>query len=464
MRITLRVTAGPHKGQKFTFDGHEMFIVGRSKRAHFQLADKDRYLGRVHFLVEINPPYCRLMDLASRNGTYVNERRVGMADLQDGDKIQAGRTILRVAVEDDDPSEARAADILAAEEPPAIDALPTLQPRPAPPRPEEPALSQPRPSPVPERCRVCGAVSVVDLGSRVDPAGVVLPPLCAACREQIRSQPQPIPRYLLVRELGRGGMGVVYLALRKSEGTVIALKTIKPKVVVTKKEVERFRREARILRELHHPHIVAFHEMGEAGDPLFFTMEFVPGTNAAHLLKTHGPLPVRRAVALICQVLDALAYAHAKGFVHRDIKPANLLVTEVDGREAIKLADFGLARVYQTSRLSGLTMMDDVIGTVPFMAPEQIDNFREAKPPVDQYAAAAALYNFLTGRFLFDFEGDKIKAIKIVLEEEPVPIQKRRKDIPKELAAIIHRALAKEPGERFADVKAMRQALARFCQ
>src|SRR5439155_19533887 len=141
----------------------------------------------------------------------------------------------------------------------------------------------------------------------------------------------------------------------------------------------------------------------EANGLTYLAMDFGLGTDAAGILKQHGPLPRPRAVGLVCQLLEALEYAQAKGFVHRDIKPANLLVTKVNGREVVQLADFGLARVYQTSRLSGLTMNGDIGGTLPFMAPEQILNFREAKPPVDQYAAAATLYNLLTGCLIFDF-------------------------------------------------------------
>src|SRR5438045_6617172 len=98
MRITLTVTAGPHQGRTFTFAGHDMFLVGRSRRAHFRLPAKDRYFSRVHFLVEVNPPQCRLMDMGSRNGTYVNGQRVQQAALHDGDQIRAGKTVLRVSV------------------------------------------------------------------------------------------------------------------------------------------------------------------------------------------------------------------------------------------------------------------------------------------------------------------------------------------------------------------------------
>ena len=188
-------------------------------------------------------------------------------------------------------------------------------------------------------------------------------------------------------------------------------------------------------------------------------MEYVAGPDAGRLLERSGPLPVARAVGWICQTLEALEYAHAKGFVHRDIKPANVLVTQAEGRESAKLADFGLARVYQASRLSGLTMVSDVGGTPAFIPPEQITNFREAKPPADQYGAAATLYNLLTGAFVFDLPAHALHQLAMILQDDPVPIQSRRPDLPRGLAQAIHRALAREPAERYPDVKAMRQAL-----
>ena len=132
--------------------------------------------------------------------------------------------------------------------------------------------------------------------------------------------------------------------------------------------------------------------------------------------------------------------------------------------EVAKLADFGLARVYQSSRLSGLTMKGDISGTVPFMAPEQITDYRGAKPPVDIYAAGATLYNLLTACHLYDFEGSKKNRLMMVLEDEPVPIQSRHKGIPTELAAAIHQSLQKDPASRFSEVSAMRVALIPFAR
>jgi len=411
MRVVLDVTAGPHEGRAFTFDQHDNFIVGRSKQAHFQLASKDRYFSRIHFMVEVNPPQCRLTDLKSRNGTMVNGQKVTAVDLQHGDEIKAGRTVLRVSVHESE----------AATLPPQTVA-------------EDGALFS-------------GPANQGRSGQSDGQAG---------------SQ-ATIQGYRIVKELGRGGMGVVYQAEREADGTVVAIKTVIPAVAGSRKQLDRFFREARILRDLDHPNIVAFLDMGDSNGLLFFVMEYVSGTDAGRLLKEQGPMPIPRAAGLVCQLLQALEYAHAKNYVHRDIKPANMMVAGAPGLEVLRLADFGLARVYLTSQLSGLTMMGEIGGTPAFMAPEQITQFREAKPAADQYAVGATLYNLLTGKHVFDFLGNPTDQMLMVLQDEPVPIQSRRTDIPKGLAEVIHRALAKEPGKRFAGAKEMRRVLLQFC-
>ncbi len=457
MQITLTVTAGPHQGQKFSFAEHDTFIVGRSSRARFQLKDKDKYFSRFHFMVEINPPHCRLMDMGSRNGTYVNGQKVATTDLKHGDEIKAGHTFLRVAVSDAVPVPS-VSPPTAAPGAPAASSLERPSKVSVPPgagqRATVPPSSQTLPSQLPEigteRCRVCGA-----------PAGPRL--LCTSCAQQATCHPQPIPGYEMIRELGRGGMGVVYLALRESDGSLTALKTILPTVAGSKMQVERFLREAHSLRDLNHPHIVAFRDMGEAAGLLWFAMDYVKGTDAHAMLKKHGKLPVPFAVNLVCQTLDALAYAHARGLVHRDLKPANLLVTKNDdGTHLVRLADFGLARKYQASQMSGLTMAGALGGTVAFIPPEQILDFRNVQPAADQYSAAATLYNLLTGGFVYDLPRELQKQLVMILQDEPVPILKRRPDIPKDLAAIIERGLAREPGGRYPDVAAMREALRPF--
>ena len=452
MRITLTVTEGPHQGQVFVFDGHDTFLVGRSRRAHFRLPSKDRYFSRIHFLVEVNPPHCRLMDMSSSNGTYVNGKRVERTDLHDGDAIRAGQTVLQVAVTEGPgrSGEHRAVPLTVQ---PAAGAT-------APGRPVQPGAGRPPTAPPASVRPVARPAVCAGCGAALPAAGESC--LCEACEGSSRTLQQSIAGYQLVRELGRGAMGLVYLAVRRTDNRPVALKTVIPAAGGTDAQLQRFLREANILRELDHPHIVAFRDMGESGGLLYFAMDFIRGQDAYKLLKKNGPFDVRRAAALMCQLLDALAFAHGRGFVHRDVKPSNLIITEHDGVERLMVADFGLAKVYQQSNLSGLTMTGDVGGTIPFMAPEQITEYRTARPPVDQYSAAASLYNLLTGAYVYDFPAAFQNQLLTILHEDPVPICKRRPDLPEGLAAVIHRGLAREPAERFPDAAAMRDALRKF--
>jgi serine/threonine-protein kinase len=471
MRIRLTVVAGPHEGREFSFVGHDTFLVGRAKHAHFRLPKKDRYFSRVHFLVETNPPQCRLLDMGSRNGTFVNGARVQRSDLQHGDVIKAGRTILRVEV-DAEPSVT--VPPVPAIAPPEMPALPP-QPVPEPPsvgrqtvpvprlRTElQPAASRREGSAVLHACRVCGvAMNAATQSAGTEGAPGCPGPLCPSCGEAVRMQLQLVPGHWLFRRVGAGRMGVVFQALTP-DGDLVAVKTVIPAMTGSQPQIERFLREASILRQLNHPHIVRFRTMGELNGSFYFVMDFIRGTDAEQLLRQQGPLEVPRAVRLACQLLDALAYAHELGYVHRDIKPANLLLTTADGEEKLLLGDFGLARVYQESRMSGLTMTGDWCGTIPFMPPEHITAFRDVQPPADQYAAAATLYNLITNSYVYDMPRELDQQIMTLLTEEPVPIQSRRAEVPRGLAKVIHRALSREPTDRYPDVAALRQALLPF--
>jgi pSer/pThr/pTyr-binding forkhead associated (FHA) protein len=516
MDVTLAVIEGPHQGRVFSFHEHDNFVVGRAKYAHFRLPLKDKYFSRLHFMVEVNPPLCRLLDMGSTNGTWVNTRRVKAADLQDGDLIKGGLTTIRVSIErvdtgrltgsvglDDDRLDPEDLHALAVNEPePAVDpAWIPIEPSAAdpyatvpssPPRlsaePGTPELMgvasgsplasslradaydapgaipelPPLPSPGPRLldCQVCGCqVPTQRRGEVVRSADQADFSLCGTCLELIRKQPQPFAGYQIVRELGRGGMGVVSLALRLADGTCVALKTIIPQVAATKTDIERFLREVRILSALDHPNIVRFREAGESTGRFYFAMDHVSGIDAHKLLKSRGPLPIDRAVDLACQLLEALEYAHARQFVHRDIKPSNLLVKTNEGRDQVLLSDFGLARMYQASQISGLTMIGEAGGTPAFMAPEQITHFREARPASDLYSTGATLYTLLTDRLVFDFPHDLGERFRTILERDPVSIRSRRKDIPHGLATVIHRSIAREAEKRFPGARAMREAL-----
>jgi eukaryotic-like serine/threonine-protein kinase len=467
-RLTLEVMEGPHKGRAFTFQEHDSFIVGRSPQAHFQLPKKDSHFSRIHFLIEFNSPHCRLMDMKSTNGTLVNGKRVARADLKDGDLIQGGTSTIRVAIEQ------VASNVGALSETVTYRGAQTAGGASA----SQEKISRPIESPLaatssalptevessPASCRACGAPnSEHEERSHANDLRSSERSVCPTCSRAIESQPQPIAGYEIIRELGRGGMGIVSLARRASDDTLIALKTAIPDAAATPEEIAKFLREARILFDLHHPHIVRCVDVGDSAGYLYFAMEYVPGRDAHHLLRESvGPLPVGRAVRLICQMLEALAYAHARRFVHRDIKPPNLLISGTGTEESLKLADFGLARIYQSSRLSGLTITGDVQGTPAFMPPEQITRYRDVLPTSDLYSAGATLYYLLTKKYVYDFPKRVELRILKILEENPVPIRARRADLPAALAATIDRCLAREPVDRFPDAESLRKALLPF--
>jgi serine/threonine-protein kinase len=426
-RVTLTVVEGPHRGQVFSFAEHDTFLVGRSPEAHFSLPD-DPYFSRMHFLVEVNPPLCRLLDLQSRNGTQVNRRKVQGTDLHDGDEIKGGQTVLRLKIEEP------AAGVRGAQ--PA--GLPVTRSLPA-----DLAGGSGESSPRPAET----VIETPEQAAAAARAGAVTP----------EARPV-IAGYEVIEKLGQGGMGVVWLARQESDGSLVAIKTIRPSVAPGQAAVQRFLREAAILQRLRHPHIVAFRADGETGGLLYFVMDHVPGQDARRLVQEQGPLPVGRAVRLVCQILEGLAYAHGLGFVHRDVKPANLLVTEGEP-ETAKLADFGLARAYQDSPLSGLTLTGSVAGTPAFMPPEQVRDFRSVRPAADQYSAAATLYFLLTGQPPYDGTSDPTTLLRLVLTSDPVPLRDRRPDLPEALAAVVRRALARKPEERFPDVETLRREL-----
>lgn len=271
--------------------------------------------------------------------------------------------------------------------------------------------------------------------------------------------PPMIPGYQLGRELGRGGMGVVYLATREADGVEVAVKTLLPAIPPTRTALGRFVREADVLRNLSHPNIVGFRDAGAAGPLLYFVMEYVPGASAEAVIKSHGPQPPARVLEWARQFLDALAHAHESGYVHRDVKPSNLLVLETGGADVVKLSDFGLARAYEESSMSGLTLANASGGTPAFMPPEQVTDFRNVRPSADQYAVAATLYQLLTGRTVYDRANSSQEMLRRIMIEDPVPLRPDAVPLPAPFGVVIRRALNRDPAARFPSLRDMIHAL-----
>lgn len=454
-------------GQSFSFDRHDVFLVGRSPNAHCRLPESDPYFSRIHFMIEVNPPRCRVTDMNSRNGTFVNGQRVDVRELQHGDEIKAGHTVMKVQVQcdqDETPLTGNNDEAVATHEdlmPP--DALP----------PESVAYEQAIPPTTPAHSASEQAIPAAAPSPWGSSAELITNPTQISTigyeqHSQAFSFLGPtipiIPGYVIDQELGRGNMGVVYHGHRQSDNWDVALKVILPHKADNPQIVQRFLREADVLRQLDHPNIVRFYESGHAGDLLYFAMEYVQGTDVARIMKDRPRFEPRTGVRLAIQVLDALAEAHGKGMVHRDIKPANILLAEYpDGKRQVKLADFGLARVFRASQLSGLSLHGEMGGTPAYMAPEQITHYREVTPAADQYSVAAMLYHMLTGEYIMDLP-PMPAGLLAIMHKEPIPLLKRRPDLPEGLQAVIHKVLSKKPADRYPDVIAFRQALVPFAR
>jgi serine/threonine-protein kinase len=407
---------------------------------------EDSALSRDHFLIEINPPRCEIRDLGSTNGTFVNQHRVERARLGSGDQISAGQSVFRVRVE-------------------GLDGSSEGEPTPCPSGRSEPVALGPDGAPIP--CAACGTLAPPGIGIARGSGlrdGEKVQWLCDICRVDMASTPQPVSHYTTIRELGRGAMGVVYLARHNQSGRMVALKLIVPESAATRSAIERFLREMTVVSQMKHPNIVEWLEQGTTRGHFWFAMEYVSGNNLESLANANpGHYPIYQACRMACQVLKGLEHAHSLGFVHRDIKPENILIGRTDAGLVAKISDFGLAKSYRSIGLSGLTFSGEMRGTIPFMPPEQMLDFKTVTPSGDLYATAATLYYLLAGTFIYDQVAEGGDLIRTLLEEQPVTIQKRRPEVPNGLAAVLEKCLSRDPGDRYPTAAAMRQALRPFC-
>lgn len=283
--------------------------------------------------------------------------------------------------------------------------------------------------------------------------------------------PRPLrdhPRYRIIRPLGAGGMGVVYLAEHRLMQRTVALKVINSELVDDSQAVERFRQEVRAAAQLAHPNIVTAYDADQAADLHFLVMEYVEGVSLARWVEKKGPLSVLHACTFIRQAAQGLQDAAAQGMVHRDLKPQNLMLTR---KGQVKILDFGLARLGRRSgpvqvadvSLPKLTAVGSVLGTPDYMAPEQASDSTRVDVRSDIYSLGCTLYFLLTGRPPF-VGGSALDKMLAHVSDPVKPVTQFRQDVPAELLQVLDRMMAKHAAQRFQTPAELVQGLMPFCQ
>ncbi|QDT35189.1 FHA domain-containing serine/threonine-protein kinase [Thalassoglobus polymorphus] len=414
--MIVQFTIHSPSGQKtVSIKRYAILIVGRSKKAHICLND-DPHFSRRHFRLEVASPKCHLIDLDSRNGTFVNDKPVQSVELKNGDVISGGETKIYVSIHHE--TSANSTFNL----PGNSDNTPVQTPL--------TANSPPEPSPK-------------------DP---VSPP-----KVNLR-----LGHFELLQEIGHGSMGTVYHARNLNDQEIVALKIIFCNGEVDSTHKQLFVRESQLMNQLSHPRLVSFREAGEIEGQLYLSMEYVEHQKFEnHSFNMSPAKRIRFACGIISQTLDVLEFLHESQVVHRDIKPANLLLANVNNQLLVKVADLGLAKNYRDSGVSGITSEGEGRGTLAFMPPEQLAGSRDVGPAADLYSTAATLYWYLTGEYPYDFLPGH-HPVAIVLSGKRVDIRKRRTKIPPALADIIEKGLNESPEARFESAIEMRNQLRPF--
>lgn len=270
--------------------------------------------------------------------------------------------------------------------------------------------------------------------------------------------PENFAKYKVEKVLGEGAMGIVYAGYDPGIGRKVAIKTIHAHLLQGAEGEElrrRFNLEVKAVGKLSHPNIVAIYDTDEISDGSgtmtpYFVMEFVKGRELEHYLEEGARFPLSKTIDIACQILDGFAYTHKLGVIHRDVKPANIFLTD-DGQ--VKIADFGIARVDNAS----MTQTGAVIGTPNYMSPEQCSG-QSLDHRSDLFAIAVVIYELLTGEKPFSANSLHATMLKVV-QSNPEPPSAFNPSLPKTLDAVIAKALAKSPDERFQDADAFRKML-----
>ena len=278
-----------------------------------------------------------------------------------------------------------------------------------------------------------------------------LTPFQATVLLEGRDIPLVLDRYVLLGEIGKGGMGAVYKALHQQMDRVVALKILPKEAVDSPEKLKRFQREMKAAAKLTHPNIVVAHDATESNGTHFLVMELVAGSDLSDVVRKQGPISCAQAVDYIAQTARGLRYAHGMGVVHRDIKPGNLLLSK---KGKVKILDMGLARIdggdpeHENNVSMELTQPGMVMGTIGYLAPEQALDTRHADARSDIYSLGCTLYYLLTGRVVY--AEDTMMKTMMAHRDGAIPsLCDERDNVTVELDEIFQKMVAKQPEDRF---------------
>jgi eukaryotic-like serine/threonine-protein kinase len=261
-----------------------------------------------------------------------------------------------------------------------------------------------------------------------------------------------IGKYLIVEEIGRGGMAIVYKGYDADLERAIAIKVL-PEVFTNDPQfIQRFQQEAKMAARLHHPNIVTIHDVGQQGNLYYIVMQYLPGLNLDQVVNANGPLPLKTAAAITLQIAAALDHAHQRGMIHRDVKPSNIMLSP-EGQ--VTLMDFGLVRAGESS---AITRMGTVVGTPEYMSPEQAQG-HQVDSRTDIYSLGVVLYKMLSGAS--PYARSTPLATLLAQVTDPLPLDGPIAHLPRDVKRVLQKALAKSPSDRYQSAGALAADLAK---
>jgi pSer/pThr/pTyr-binding forkhead associated (FHA) protein len=494
MKISLEViSTGSMSGKIFNFDEPKGFTFGRSLDCTCVVPEDDTTFSRHHFMLEVNPPNVLLKDLGSLNGTRVNGIKYGgrpkdinpedaeysePVPLRDGDHILAGdyefllkidAPALCVDCGKEIPLEKRKAAEFIGGSYLCLDCREKEEKKK---RAKEEGKAAFAPNVPPDKLEISMEQRI---RAEQNPAAVIEEILKQFIAARGIKRAPAIEGYVLEKELGIGGFGAVYSAKRVEDGKRVALKTMLQTREPPKNLILMFEREKLISHQLRHPNIIHCEKISQWNKIHFMEMEYMDGGSIWDLLNKKGKLSFDEAAPIMLQVLEGLAYAHSakltvelktgskevKGVVHRDLKPPNILLSGRPGNWTAKISDFGLSKAFSEAGMTKGSISiaaGGFCGSPPYMAPEHIINYRYVKPATDVFEIATTFYHMLSGRPVWDPKSGQ-DIYKLILEGQIAPIRRHEGSIPKKVAEVIDKSLARDPADRYENAGEMLRAL-----